>query len=352
MLMSHSAEMKQHDHQFIQKLPKAELHVHIEGTFEPELMFAIAQRNHIKLPYKSVDELRKAYQFNNLQDFLNIYYQCANVLRHEQDFYDLTWAYLEKASSQGVLHAEIFFDPQTHTNRGIQFEIVINGITKALTDGQTKLGISSRLIMCFLRHLEAKEAMKTLEAAIPFKEKIIAVGLDSSEIGNPPSKFQRVFEKAHKEGFLAVAHAGEEGSAFYIWEALKLLHVRRVDHGNHALDDKSLVEYLTQKQIPLTICPLSNIRLKVVKNLKKHPLKKMMKSGLLVCINSDDPAYFGGYIGDNYQAIADALLLSKEELLQLAKNSFQASFLNIDEKKKMIEAVETYGRSHNYNIYK
>lgn len=327
---------------FIQGLPKAELHIHIEGSFEPELMFEIAKRNNLKIKYKSVEEIRKAYDFDNLQDFLDIYYAGASVLIEEQDFYDMTWAYLQKIHSQNVLHTEIFFDPQTHTDRGIAFSTVIHGINRALQDGQEKLGISSELIMCFLRHLDEKAAMKTLNEALEYKDLITAVGLDSSEVGNPPSKFQQVFEQAKKEGFQAVAHAGEEGPAKYVWEALDLLEVSRVDHGNHSLDDEKLIQELIKRKMPLTVCPLSNLKLKVVKNLKQHPLKKMLEKGLLATINSDDPAYFGGYINENYIEIAKALNLSKEEITQLAKNSFKASFISEDAKKQMIEKVEEY----------
>lgn len=327
---------------FIWGIPKAELHLHIEGTFEPELMFEIAKRNNKKIKFESVGELKKAYDFDNLQDFLDIYYEGAGVLIEEQDFYDMTWAYLKKALSQNIIHAEIFFDPQTHTDRGIEFSTVVNGITRALKDGQNKLGISSRLILCFLRHLDEEAAIKTLEAAIKHKNLITAVGLDSSEHGYPPSKFQRVFEQARKAGFLTVAHAGEEGPSEYIWEALNLLKVSRIDHGNHSLDDEKLVQELVDRKIPLTICPLSNLKLKVVKNLKRHPLKGMLKKGLTVTVNSDDPAYFGGYINENYLAISEALNLSKEEIYQLAKNSFNASFLNKETKQQMIGKVDKY----------
>lgn len=324
---------------FIQNIPKAELHLHIEGSLEPELMFEIARRNKLKIRYKSVAALKKAYKFNNLQEFLDIYYEGAGVLIKERDFYDMTWAYLRKAHSQNVVHAEIFFDPQTHTDRGIDFGTVIKGISKALKDGQKKLGVSSRLIMCFLRHLDESAAMETLEQALKYKKLITAVGLDSSEVGHPPSKFQRVYKRALKEGFLTVAHAGEEGPASYIWEALKLLKVSRVDHGNHCLEDDKLIKELVSRKIPLTMCPLSNLKLKVVKDLKKHPLREMMRKGLLVTINSDDPAYFGGYINENYLAIAKALNLSKEEILQLARNSFEASFLSQAAKKLMINRI-------------
>jgi len=337
---------------FIKGIPKAELHLHIEGTFEPELMFEIAKRNNKKIKYKSVKELKEAYDFDNLQDFLNIYYEGAGVLIEEQDFYDMTWAYLKKAHSQNVIHAEIFFDPQTHTDRGIKFTTVIKGISRALKDGQNELGISSRLIMCFLRHLDEESAMKMLATALKYKDLITAVGLDSSEVGHPPSKFQRVFERARQKGFLTVAHAGEEGPAEYIWEALNLLKVSRVDHGNHSLDDEKLVQELVKRKMPLTVCPLSNLKLKVVENLKKHPLRTMLQKGLLVTINSDDPAYFGGYINENYLAISKALNLSKDEIVRLAKNSFNASFLSEGIKKQMIEKVEKFALNDRlcYNI--
>ncbi|MBP9718400.1 adenosine deaminase [Candidatus Gracilibacteria bacterium] len=325
---------------FIQKIPKAELHLHIEGTLEPELMLSLAQRNNIRLPFASVDELKKAYSFSNLQDFLDIYYQGAAVLQTEEDFYDLTFSYLKKAHSQGVVHTELFFDPQTHTDRGIPFKTVIDGIMRACEQAATEFGISTKRILCFLRHLDEESAMKTLEQALPYKDSIIAVGLDSSEVNNPPSKFERVFKKAREAGFLVTAHAGEEGPPSYVWEALNLLRAARIDHGNNALQDESLVKELVQKRIPLTVCPLSNLKLKVVKDLHEHPLKKMMEAGLLVSINSDDPAYFGGYIADNYQAITEALNLSKEEIIQLAKNSFQSSFLTADEKREMITKIE------------
>lgn len=325
--------------EYISTIPKAELHVHIEGTFEPELMFSLAQRNRIKLKYNSIDELRKAYRFNNLQEFLDIYYEGANVLLHEKDFYDLTWAYMNKLHSQNVRHTEIFFDPQTHTDRMVDFSIVIDGINKALVDAKKKFGISSNLIMCFLRHLSEEKAFDTLENAIDYKDLIIGVGLDSSELGYPPSNFKNVFEKARKEGFKTVAHAGEEGPPEYVWEAINLLKVDRIDHGNRALEDKNLVKYLDDEQIPLTICPLSNLKLKVVNDLVGHPLKRMMEHNLLVTINSDDPAYFGGQLNDNYIQIAKALNLSKSEIRLLAVNSFNASFLHKNVKNKHIEAI-------------
>lgn len=327
---------------FIKDLPKAELHLHIEGALEPELMFEIAKRNGIKLKWQSVKELRVAYSFNNLQDFLNIYYKGAEVLLEEKDFYDLTWAYLEKAHSQNVLHTEIFFDPQTHTNRGIHFESVINGIHTALMDAEEKLGISTGLIMCFLRDLDSESAMKILEKALPYKDWILAVGLDSVEVGNPPSKFKDVFERAREEGFLTVAHAGEEGPAEYLCEALNLLKVSRIDHGNRSLDDENLVRELARRKIPLTLCPLSNLRLAIIDKMERHPLREMMERGLFVTINSDDPAYFGGYINENYLAVQKALNLNIKHIFKLAKNSFEASFLSKSKKEKMIAKLHRY----------
>ena len=327
---------------FIQKLPKAELHLHIEGTLEPEMMFELAQRNNINLPYESVSQVREAYKFNDLQSFLDIYYQGSEVLQQEQDFYDLTYAYLEKAASQNVRHVEIFFDPQSHTDRGISFETVYRGITRALEDGKIKLGISSHLILSFLRHLSADEAFATLEQALPYKDSIIAVGLDSAEQGNPPSKFQAVFDRALAEGFLTVAHAGEEGPPEYIWEAINLLEVSRIDHGVRSMEDPDLLDYLTDKQIPLTVCPLSNVKLKVFDSMAKHNLKQLLNLGICATVNSDDPAYFGGYITENYQAAHSALNLSKQELYQLAKNSFQASFLSLETKEELMTELEDY----------
>jgi|YelNatPaOPRAMG01_1025707.scaffolds.fasta_scaffold11605_4 adenosine deaminase len=326
----------------IREIPKAELHLHIEGTLEPEMMMEIARRNNAKPRYGSVEEARGAYNFRNLQDFLGVYYEGVKVLQKEQDFYDLTWAYLEKARSQNVLHAEIFFDPQAHTRRGVKFETVITGIHEALEDGEKRLGVSTRLMMCFLRDLDVESAFKTLEEALPYKDWIVAVGLDSAEVGNPPSKFQKVFEKAMEEGFLTVAHAGEEGPAEYVWEAIKLLKVSRIDHGNHALDDENLVKELARRKIPLTLCPLSNLKLGVVKSIEEHPLKKMLEKGLVVTVNSDDPAYFGGYINENYMAVQKALGLNAQQIYELARNSFQASFLNENEKRKMLARVEKF----------
>jgi len=327
---------------FIEGIPKAELHLHIEGTFEPELMFEIAHRNNIPINYQSVDELKKAYNFNNLQEFLDIYYAGTSVLIHEQDFYDLTWAYLTKVHAQNLVHTEIFFDPQTHTDRGISFDTVIQGIHNALIDGKDKLGISSQLIMCFLRHLVEASAFETLEQALPYKNWIAGVGLDSSELGHPPSKFERVFSKAMDEGFITLAHAGEEGPAEYVWEAINLLKVSRIDHGNRSLDDDQLIKYIAEKQIPLTVCPLSNLELKVVEDLKDHPLLQLMEAGVMVTINSDDPAYFDGYMNENYIQISTALNFSKKQIAQLAKNSFKASFLPDKKKEKLISQVENY----------
>ena len=327
---------------FIKGIPKAELHLHVEGTFEPELMFEVAKRNNIGLGYKSVEELKVAYSFENLQDFLNVYYRGVGVLMEEQDFYDLTFAYLQKAHSQNVLHAEVFFDPQAHTRRGVDFETVINGVHEAVTDAEEKLGILTKLIMCFLRDLDSESAMSLLEEALPYKDWIVAVGLDSAEVGNPPSKFQKVFEQALEEGFMAVAHAGEEGPAEYVWEALNLLKVSRIDHGNHSLDDENLVQELVRRKIPLTLCPLSNLKLRVIDRMENHPLKKMMEKGLLVTVNSDDPAYFGGYICENYLAVQKAFNLNREDVYNLAKNSFIASFLEAPKKKEMIAKLDEY----------
>lgn len=330
---------------FIQGIPKAELHLHIEGSFEPELMFEIARRNDIKIDYENVAALKEAYRFNNLQEFLDIYYAGATVLIHEQDFYDLTWAYLTQIHSENVVHTELFFDPQTHTDRGVSFDTVIKGIQRALVDGEAKFGISFRLIMSFLRHLDEASAFQTLEAALPYKEWIHGIGLDSSELGNPPAKFERAFAKARAEGFLVVAHAGEEGPAQYIWEALDLLKVNRVDHGNRCLEDATLVERLVEEQIPLTLCPLSNLELKVVQDLKDHPIKRMLDKQLLVTVNSDDPAYFGGYMNANYRGIARALNLSKTDIVKLVKNSFKASWLSADEKNYHMVKIDRYSKN-------
>ncbi len=327
---------------FINNMPKAELHIHIEGSFEPQLMFEIAQRNGISLKYKTVDEVQAAYQFNNLQEFLDIYYAGAGVLINQKDFYDMTMAYLEKAHTENVLHTEIFFDPQTHTDRGIAFETVIEGILAAMKDAEKNFGISSLLILSFLRHLSEEAAFKTLEEALPWKEKLIAVGLDSSEVGNPPQKFENVYRKAKKLGFKAVAHAGEEGPAEYIWDSLDLLKIDRLDHGNRSLDDDKLVKELVKRKMALTVCPLSNDKLQVVKDMTQHPIKKMLKLGLKATVNSDDPAYFGGYINANFKAITDSLSLNKENLYQLARNSFEAAFVSDKRKQEMIQELDTY----------
>ena len=326
--------------ELIRVLPKAELHVHIEGTFEPELMFEIAQRNHIQIPYQSVEEIKQAYNFHNLQSFLDIYYAGANVLVHEQDFYDLAWAYFEKCAEDKVVHTEMFFDPQTHTERGVEFATVLNGLKRACTDAKDKLGISSQLIMCFLRHLSEEDAFKTLEQALPFKDDIIAVGLDSSEVGHPPSKFERVFAKAREAGFLIVAHAGEEGPPEYVWEALDLLRVNRIDHGVRSDEDPALLQRLIDEKMPLTVCPLSNLKLCVVEDMAEHNIHRLLKQGVHVTINSDDPSYFGGYMNDNFLAVHTALNLSNDELKQLAINSFEASFIDSAEKQKWIATIQ------------
>ncbi len=332
--------------QFIEGLPKAELHVHLEGTLEPEMMFELARRNGVNLPYSSVDAVRAAYRFQNLQDFLDLYYQGTNVLRERCDFYDLTWAYMQKAKLQNVLHAEVFFDPQAHTRRGIQFAEIIDGIHEGLYDAQNRLGVSSKLILCFLRDLTAQDAMATLDEALPYKERIVAVGLDSAEIGNPPAKFIEPFGRARNEGFLAVAHAGEEGPAEYVREAIEVLHVSRIDHGNRCLDDAALVARLAEERIPLTMCPLSNLRLCVVDDLGRYPIRRMLGEGLLVTVNSDDPAYFGGYVNENYLALCDAIGLTREEMITLARNSFEASFLESEQKAAMIDRVYAYAAAH------
>ncbi len=330
----------------IDKLPKAELHLHIEGTLEPEMMLALAKRNKVSLPYATVEEIRAAYEFDGLQDFLDLYYAGMSVLIEERDFHDLTWAYLEKVSEQGVSHVEIFFDPQAHTDRDVAFETVLDGINAALEAGRRELGITSRLIMCFLRHLPEEQAFDALHAACRHKEHILAVGLDSGEAGNPPEKFARVYAEARAEGFIAVAHAGEEGPAAYVVDALDTLEVSRVDHGNHALDDPALVARLAREKTPLTMCPLSNLRLKVIDNMGDHPIKRAMDAGLLVTVNSDDPSYFGGYLNDNYRAVADALSLSPNDLARLAKNSFAASFLPDADKQAGIDAVDRHVAEH------
>ncbi len=327
---------------FIEKLPKAELHLHIEGTFEPELMFEIAARNGIEIPYSSVEELKKAYDFDCLQDFLDIYYQGARVLHTEQDFYDLTMAYFKRISTQGVLHAEIMFDPQTHTSRGVSFDTVIGGIYAACRDAEREFGISSFLIMSYLRHLSEKDAFDTLAASLPHKDKIKAVGLDSSEKGNPPSKFARVFEASVEAGYIPLAHAGEEGDASYVWEAIDLLKIVRIDHGNNALQDMELIGEIIRRDMAMTVCPLSNVALQVVKDIREHPLKKMLELGLKPTVNSDDPAYFGGYINRNFTAVAEALSLTREDLYRLAYNSFAYSLLDGNKKAAYIKRLDAY----------
>ncbi|MDF1520413.1 MAG: adenosine deaminase [Brevefilum sp.] len=328
--------------QFIDNLPKIELHLHIEGTLEPEMLFELAQRNHIQLPYRTIQEVRDAYHFTNLQSFLDIYYQGANVLQTEQDFYDLMWAYLEKVSSQNVRHAEIFFDPQTHTHRGIPFEVFFNGLVRAKEDAWQKLGISSELILCFLRHLSPEDAVKTLDQAHPFKENIFGVGLDSSEMGRPPSLFKEVFDRARDEGYRVVAHAGEEGPAEYVWEAVELLDVKRIDHGVRSIDDPKLIDFLVEKQIPLTVCPLSNIKLCVFEDMTHHNIKQLLDLGVCVTINSDDPAYFGGYMNENFYATQVGLNLSKTDLYKISRNAVQAAFLNGDRKQDLIAELDAY----------
>ena len=324
---------------FIREVPKTELHLHIEGTLEPELMFDLAKRNGIKIPYSNVNEVKSAYNFSNLETFLNIYYEGSKVLINEKDFFDLTWSYAVKCREDNIVHTEIFFDPQAHLSRGIKFETVINGINKALLKANKEFGLTYKIIMCFLRHLDEKSAFKVLDQAIEHKDKIIAVGLDSSEKGNPPSKFKNVFKKAIKEGFLTVAHAGEEGPPEYIWEAINLLEVKRIDHGVQCLKDEKLTKELIKKQIPLTVCPLSNVKLCVFKNLKEHNLKDMLNAGLMVMVNSDDPAYFGGYLNENLVKSQAALNLSKNELKTLIINSFKSSFLSEEKKMEWIKKI-------------
>jgi adenosine deaminase len=327
---------------FIEKLPKAELHVHVEGTLEPELAFELAERNRVKLPWASAERLRAAYRFRGLQDFLDLYYANTRLLLQRRDFYDLTWAYLERISAEAVLHAEIFFDPQAHTQRGVPFADVVEGIHEALVAGRRQLGVESKLILCFLRHLSAKEAHATLEEALRHRDRIAAVGLDSSELGHPPARFRDVFERARREGFRTVAHAGEEGPAAYVWEALEELRVERIDHGIRSLEDEALVRRLVERQMPLTVCPLSNVKLAVVQDMAAHPLREMLERGLVVTLNSDDPAYFGGYINQNYRAARAALGLTQDQLVRIAGNSFRASFLEPPEKAALLTKLDGY----------
>ncbi len=326
----------------IDRLPKSELHIHIEGTLEPEMMFALARRNRVTLPYPAVEALRSAYKFSKLQDFLDLYYQGMSVLLTEQDFYDLTAAYLDKVAGQGLRHVEMFFDPQGHLSRGVSFETVIGGIQRAIDDARAKHGITAHLIMCFLRHLDEADAEKTLDLALSHKHRILGIGLDSSEVGHPPRKFARVFRRARDEGFRIVAHAGEEGPPDYIWEALDLLGVERVDHGNRAMEDPALIARLVRDRMALTVCPLSNLRLAVIDDIRRHPLKHMIERGLLITINSDDPAYFGGYLNENYRAIQEALDLNREEVETIARNGFAASFLPPAEKAAALVAFDRH----------
>ncbi len=331
---------------FVRGLPKAELHLHIEGSLEPELMFELARRNRIALPFGSVEEIRAAYAFSNLQDFLDIYYQGAGVLQTEEDFRDLTMAYFRRLHADGGVHAEIFYDPQTHTDRGIPFGVAADGILAGMRQAQDELGVTSKLIMSYLRHLSEEAAFETLKAAEPYLDRFAGVGLDSGEVGHPPSKFARVMKASRERGLLISAHAGEEGPPEYVWEALDILGVDRIDHGNRALEDPALTRRLADMGMTLTVCPLSNLSLCVVKDLKDHPMKRMLDLGLKATCNSDDPAYFGGYIADNYVKTARAVGLTKDDLVTLAKNSFAGSFLGDADKARHIAAVEAYAAAH------
>ena len=334
--------MSEISHKWLNGLPKIELHLHIEGTLEPELLFKLARRNSIQLPFNSVNEVKKAYQFSNLQDFLDIYYQGAEVLLHKQDFYDLTWAYLLMCSQQNVMHVEPFFDPQTHTVRGVPFETIVSGIAEALADGKAKLGITSRLIMCFLRHLSEESAIETLKSSEQFTDVIYGVGLDSAEMGNPPEKFVNVFSKAKGMGYKLVAHAGEEGPASYIWSSLDVLNVQRIDHGIRAIDDTDLMLRLIESQMPLTICPLSNVKLRVFDTMASHTILDMLDLGVCVTVNSDDPSYFGGYMTENFLALYDSLELSRDQAIRLINNSIDASFAEESRKKELSNLLQTY----------
>ena len=334
--------MSEISHKWLNGLPKIELHLHIEGTLEPELLFKLAKRNSIQLPFNSVNEVKKAYQFSNLQDFLDIYYQGAEVLLHKQDFYDLTWAYLLMCSQQNVMHVEPFFDPQTHTVRGVAFETIVSGIAEALADGKAKLGITSRLIMCFLRHLSEESAIETLKSSEQFTDVIYGVGLDSAEMGNPPEKFINVFRKAKGMGYKLVAHAGEEGPASYIWSSLDVLNVQRIDHGIRAIDDPDLMLRLIESQMPLTICPLSNVKLRVFDTMASHTILDMLDLGVCVTVNSDDPSYFGGYMTENFLALYDSLELSRDQAIRLINNSIDASFAEGSRKKELSNLLQRY----------
>lgn len=324
-----------------EQLPKAELHMHLEGSLEPELMFALARRNNVALPYQDEDELRQAYQFGNLQEFLDLYYAGMSVLLTEQDFYDLTWAYLEHCKQDNVIHTEVFFDPQAHLERNIPFEVQLKGIYKALCDGRDKLGISFRLILSFLRHLSEESAFETLELAMPYLDRIDGIGLDSSEKGHPPEKFERVFKRCRELGLRITAHAGEEGPPEYVWQAIDGLQIDRIDHGNRALEDAELTDLIARKGLTLTVCPLSNYRLCVVDDMKKHPLLTMLDKGLHVTVNSDDPAYFGGYVNANFRAVVDNLPITAEQVYRLARNSFEGSWLDDQDKQRALEQVDT-----------
>lgn len=327
---------------YIHRIPKVELHLHIEGSLEPELMFELATKNHVRLTFSSVAAVRQAYDFRDLQSFLDIYYQGANVLQYEADFYRMTWECLKRLKEQNVRHVELFFDPQTHTERGVTFGTVINGIHSATMDARHQLDISSKLIMCFLRHLSVESALETFERALPHKDWIVAVGLDSSEIGFPPGKFTSVFQLAREKGFKAVAHAGEEGPPEYIWQALEELQAERIDHGVRCVEDTRLVEYLKRKQIPLTVCPISNVKLRIFKDMARHNLKKMLDLGLCVTVNSDDPAYFGGYVEENYLAVQKAHHLNYQDIYNLSKNGIQASFLSHEEKQAYLNELDNF----------
>jgi adenine deaminase len=327
-------------YKLIQSLPKCELHIHIEGSLEPELMFALAKRNDVRLPFESVEAVRRAYRFGNLQDFLDIYYQGMLVLLTEQDFYDLAFTYLRRARADNVGHVEMFFDPQGHTSRGVAFATLIGGLHRAIADAKRQLGVEASLIMCFLRHLDEADAEKTLDSALAFRDEIVGVGLDSTEKGHPPSKFARVFARARDAGLFATAHAGEEGPPSYVWEALDVLGVGRIDHGNRSLEDEMLVSRLARERMALTVCPLSNLRLRVVDDLKRHPLRRMLDKGLMASVNSDDPAYFGGYVGDNYRAVADALALTREEIVATVRNGFQSSLMSAAAKAEALAEID------------
>ena len=324
----------------IERMPKAELHLHIEGTLEPELMFELAARNRVDLPYKTPQEVKKAYQFSDLQSFLDIYYKGSGVLHRDRDFYDLTWAYLTRAKQQNIRHAEVFFDPQAHTERGVPIGAVVEGIHQALRNGERDLGISSKLILCFLRHLSAEDAMQTFESALPYRDYFAGVGLDSSERDHPPEKFTDVFARARAEGFFVVAHAGEEGPPEYVWQALDTLRASRIDHGVRAIEDAALVERLRAERVPLTVCPLSNVKLRVFDSIHDHNLPELLEADLCVTINSDDPAYFGGYINENFIAVQEAFNLTKEEVLELARNSFEAAFLSDDQRGEILRELD------------